>query len=354
MRLKIGVDLRPLLEDFESGVKVYTREMLFEMLKSKDYDLDLFYQAGKRYEKIHELFPNVRHIKISNFVFNLKSIFSFNVLPFDYFEIKPNLIWIPDRRPFYKTDIPVVMTIHDFVPELFPSSLSLKSRIWHFFFPYKRLKTLCAGILVPSLSTASGLGLNSPPFEVTFEGAKISKIITAPKKIKKILSHDFFLSISPADPRKGLKKIYKLAEFYPHVNFVIAGYKKNEKRFSIVRQKKYSNLIILNEVSEAEKYWLLRHAKGFLALSDYEGFDLPVLEAIKSKCPVILSDISVHRELYISKFFVKTYEELLLSVEKVLLGYGETPKLRGDYSWENASKRALLFFSRVFANENRK
>ena len=29
MRPKIGVDLRPLLEDFESGVKVYTREMLF-------------------------------------------------------------------------------------------------------------------------------------------------------------------------------------------------------------------------------------------------------------------------------------------------------------------------------------
>ncbi len=354
MRPKIGVDLRPLLEDFEGGVKVYTREMLIEMMKNSDFEFDLFYQAGKRFEKIHQIFPSVRYIPISNFVFNLKSIFSFQLLPDYYFERKPNLIWIPDRRPFYKCDIPIVMTIHDFVPELFPGSMSLKARIWHKFFSYNRLKKLCSGVLVPSLCTASSLGLDAPPFEVTFEGARISKNTVVPLKSKKIISKDFFLSISPADPRKGLKKIYKLAKFFPNLNFVIAGHKKNDKRFSIFKQKKYSNLIILNEVSEEEKSWLFKHRKALLALSDYEGFDLPVLEAIKAKSPVILSDISVHRELYISNFFVKTQEELILAVKKVSMGYGEIPKTRGNYSWENASKRALLFFTRVINNENRK
>ena len=41
MRPRIGVDLRPLLEDFESGVKVYTREMLLEMMKNSDFEFDL-------------------------------------------------------------------------------------------------------------------------------------------------------------------------------------------------------------------------------------------------------------------------------------------------------------------------
>ncbi len=354
MRLKIAVDLRPLLEDYECGVKVYTREMILEMLKSSDFEFDLFYQANKRFEKIHEIFPNVRHIKISNFLFNLKSIFSFLPISDDYFEYKPNLIWIPDRRPFYKTEIPIVMTIHDFVPELFPSSLSVKSRIWHFFFSYNRLKKICAGILVPSLSTASGLGLESPPFEVTFEGANILKISKPPTKFKRFINKDFFLSIAPADPRKGLKKIYRLAKFYPNVNFVIAGYKKRDKRFSILIKRRYSNIITLNEISESEKYWLFKNTKALLALSDYEGFDLPVLEAVKVKCPVILSDISVHRELYHSNFFIKNNEQLILAVKKVLMGYGEVPKPRGDYSWEKASKRALLFFGRIIANENRK
>lgn len=354
MRPKIGVDLRPLLEDFESGVKVYTREILNEMMKNSDFEFDLFYQSRKRVDKIHHVFPTARHIPISNILLHIKSIFNFQLLPDDYFERKPNLIWIPDRRPFYKIDIPIVMTIHDFVPELFPMSMSLKARVWHFFFSYRRLKKHCAGFLVPSLSTASSLGLDSPPFEVTFEGAKISKNMQAPLKSKKILSKDYFLSISPADPRKGLKKIYKLAMFFPNLNFVIAGIKKNDKRFSIFNKKSYSNLITLNEISEDEKSWLLHHAKGYLALSEYEGFDLPVLEAVKAKCPVILSDISVHRELYISNFFIKKEAELILAVKKVQMGYGEIPKLRGDYSWENAAKRALLFFSRVINNENRK
>ena len=77
MRPKIGVDLRPLLEDFESGVKVYTREMLLEMMKNSDFEFDLFISRVK-VRKIHQIFPSARHIPISNFVFNLKSIFHFN------------------------------------------------------------------------------------------------------------------------------------------------------------------------------------------------------------------------------------------------------------------------------------
>ena len=40
---------------------------------------------------------------------------------------------------------------------------------------------------MPSLSTASSLGLDAAPFEVTFEGAKISKNADAPLKSKKLL-----------------------------------------------------------------------------------------------------------------------------------------------------------------------
>ncbi len=345
--------MRPLLEDFESGVKVYTKRMLVEMCKLPDLEILPFYQSGRRSEIIHELFPLTVHIPLSNTKFHLQSVFVFPDLPSNYFERRPDLIWIPDRRPFYKTNIPVVFTIHDFVPELYPRTLSFKSRIWHSIFSYNRLKKIASGILTPSLSTASGLGISAPPFEVTYEGAVLAKVMREPTSVKKIASRPFFLTIAPADPRKGLKKIFALAEFFPNVNFVIAGYKKTDGRFSFMPNRhKLKNLIILDEISDGEKLWLLKHAAGLLALSLYEGFDLPALEAVKAKCPVILSDIAVHRELYKSNSFVKSHADLICAVKKCLMGYGEVPALRGDYNWESAAKRALLFFVRIVGNKN--
>lgn len=353
MRLRIAVDLRPLLEDFESGVKVYTKRMLSEFMKNPSLDVRPFYQAALPSKKIHEMFPNVRHIPISNTFFHIKSLFAFPKLPDAYFAEKPDLIWMPDRRPFYKSDIPLVMTIHDFVPELHARTLSIKSRIWHKIFSLRRLKNLANGFLTPSLSTASGLGFDSPPFEISFEGAVLAKEARAPAFAKKIKSRPFFLTIAPADPRKGLDKVLKLAKFFPQANFVIAGYKKNDGRFSFLQiRDMYSNVIVLHEVDEEEKLWLLKNAAALLALSIHEGFDLPVLEAVKAKCPVILSDISVHRELYRSNYFVNTPESLLLAVKRCMMGYGEVPRPRGDYNWESAARRSLLFFLRVIGDKN--
>lgn len=42
---------------------------------------------------------------------------------------------------------------------------------------------------------------------------------------------------------------------------------------------------------------LLANARGLLAPSAYESFDLPTLEAMASGCPVIASDLPVHREI---------------------------------------------------------
>ena len=134
MLLRIAVDLRPLLEPFESGVTVYTKAIVDEFIKLRTVQLDLFYQSAKPCERIHNMYPRVRHLKISNTKFHLKSIFKFQPLPRAYFEKKPHLIWIPDRRPFYETRIPLFMTIHDSVPEKLKFTMSLKSRIWHLVF----------------------------------------------------------------------------------------------------------------------------------------------------------------------------------------------------------------------------
>jgi hypothetical protein len=146
--LRLAVDLRPLLEPFESGVTQYTKAVVRGLLK-RDDGLDLYYQARTRCKRIHELFPSVRHLTLSNTRFHVRALLEFPSLPSGYFLEKPDLIWIPDRRPFYKTSIPVVMTIHDKVPELY-ARLLLKSRLWHRISLCEAVKIGC-GVVVPLL-----------------------------------------------------------------------------------------------------------------------------------------------------------------------------------------------------------
>jgi len=54
----------------------------------------------------------------------------------------------------------------------------------------------------------------------------------------------------------------------------------------------------LGFVDEVELVALYQGAKAFVTASRDEGFNIPPLEAMASGCPVLCSDIPVHRELF--------------------------------------------------------
>ena len=395
MSLLIAVDLRPLIEPFESGVTVFTKAMVrqFQRAKgkgAKGVELLLFYQSRHRCERIHKLFPDVRHVKISTTAHRVRSLFGFPELPDGYFcdsgEVRqsanrrqPDLIFMPDRRPFYRTKIPVVLTVHDLVPEKFARTLSWKGRIWFKVFSLKRLLRISSGVLVPTLSIANELAVYMPKKmrravkrEAIYEGAELAAKMAVPSRAKQLTKKPFFFMLSPADPRKRADWVLDMARRFPRVNFAIVGVKEGDKRFSCMRartclkkRKRPKNLFIFGQVSEQEKLWFFKNAHALLALSQYEGFDLPVLEAVTAKCPVIMSDISVHQELYKDATFVRDQNALQVAIYNSLQGRGSrsvprhaprklrVPKPRGQYTWEAASKRALFFFRRVVSDKNR-
>jgi glycosyltransferase involved in cell wall biosynthesis len=351
MSTRVAVDLRCLLEPFESGVTVYTKALVDELLKAPHLlELDLFYQARNRCEAIHQKYPQVRHLSLSNTTFHFRCLFGFPPLPSSYFPVQPDLIWLPDRRPFYKSSIPLVMTVHDQVPETLKESLSFKGKLWHFLFSLKRLKKLSSGFLFPSLTVAHRVN-SSLPWEVTYEGVKLSSTMEKPKGVP---AGDFVLSLAPLDPRKRLNWVFEMAHFFPKVSFVCAGLKEKDGRFARLHLPTLPNLIYLGKVTEPEKKWLLKKAKVLLALSRYEGFDLPVLEAIHTKTPVILSDIAVHRELYKNATYVQGQNDLKSALYTALHRGGIIPEPRGIYTWEKAAERTLLFFFRVLLHKDGK
>lgn len=60
----------------------------------------------------------------------------------------------------------------------------------------------------------------------------------------------------------------------------------------MVRQRGLGDIVhFVGKVSDGQLHGLYRSAKGLLFLSKYEGFGLPVLEAMSVGCPVITSDV---------------------------------------------------------------
>ena len=55
---------------------------------------------------------------------------------------------------------------------------------------------------------------------------------------------------------------------------------------------------IFEDVDDATLRWLYEHAALYISPSLFEGFSMTPFESLLCDCPILLSDIPVHREVY--------------------------------------------------------
>jgi alpha-1,3-rhamnosyl/mannosyltransferase len=119
------------------------------------------------------------------------------------------------------------------------------------------------------------------------------------------IPHRFALHVGTFEPRKNLAMLLRAWEqlhsrspiTLPLVLCGAPGW-KNEDLRPILRQGEHARwLINLGYVSDAVLGELYRRATIVCCPSLYEGFGLPVLEAMRMGTPVLASDIPVHREV---------------------------------------------------------
>ncbi len=113
----------------------------------------------------------------------------------------------------------------------------------------------------------------------------------------------FFLYIGQLTRRKGpdllVEAMPAVLERYPQASFVFvthnpAGQAELQARAEALGVA--GQLHWLGEVSEEEKFALLRACTAYVLPTRYEGFGLPLLEAMAAGAPLVSSDIPVVRE----------------------------------------------------------
>lgn len=176
-----------------------------------------------------------------------------------------------------------------------------------------------------------------------------------------IQKEKYFLFVSTIEPRKNLLTLIKAFEKYidktkSDFKLVLVGKKgwKCKKIFSAIENSPYRNQIILpGYVSDEEKGWLYENAACFVFPSLYEGFGIPILEAMAYDVLTItannssLYEVGGEAALYMEN--TMDADELCMLMEKVVL-MNDEEKLRyrrkmkkqiEKFSWDKNAREVM-------------
>ena len=203
------------------------------------------------------------------------------------------------------------------------------------------------------------------------------------EELAALQSGGFFLFISTIEPRKNIVTIVHAFEAFKrreqeknsrqegsgeeencpgqNMKLVLAGNKgwKYDEILAAVESSPYRNDILMpGYVSDTEKAMLLENAAAFLYPSLYEGFGIPILEAMYCGCPVVTSAVSSMPEVGgDAAFYIrepKNSEELADRMEEVCrLDSGELDELQvrmrrqvKKFSWKKNAEQMLQILCR--------
>mgnify|MGYP005845476563 CR=1 FL=1 len=259
---------------------------------------------------------------------------------------KPLLISFGYTGPlFYKNQI---VTIHDVAFKYFPESFSKKfAFVYNFLVP--KVAKNCLHILTVSETSKKELtkeiGLPDDKITVVYNG--ITSIFKSLNEIKIEKDKPYILTVSSHHPRKNYKR---LIEAFGRLNdntielYVIGNFIKN---FSEERDvKPINNVKFLTDVSDKQLLAYYQNAELFVFPSLYEGFGIPVIEAMSQNLPCVISDIPVFREIgdesviYVNPLNIDSIVHGIqegLKLKKKIIYY---PKLK-EFDWEDSTEKVI-------------
>lgn len=164
------------------------------------------------------------------------------------------------------------------------------------------------------------------------------------------ITKDYLLSVGTREPRKNLQRIvntYKNLKTKEDLELVLVGKFGWGEDISPVE-----GVRILGFLKNDELPALYTGAKAFLYPSLYEGFGVPVLEAMACSCPVVTSDRGSLKEIVGDAALIvnpeveediKNAVEILLDLPKIEYNEIKTKSLVNSqkYSWEKTAKETI-------------
>ncbi len=328
--LKVAIDSGPLTGgDSVRGIGVYVRE-LTKVLKSVDV-VDISKSSLEKYDIVH--------------------LTRFN----------PFRISIPLKKP-QKTKF--VLTIYDLIPLIYPDHYppGIRGNIKWELNKYLIHKKVDAIITISETSKKDICRFTS------IDPQKVFVIYLAPRKVFKKISNisvlrdcamryklpkKFVLYVGDVNYNKNISNLVKACGI-AKIPLVIAGMqakgieKDNLEHAELIHLKNidWSNVIRLGFVPDEDLVRIYNLTTVYVQPSFYEGFGLPLLEALACGTPVAVSKNQCHVEILGSKFDYFDPKDVD-SIAKGISSPNKNKKLPRNYSWERTAKETRSFYEKI-------
>lgn len=378
--MKIGIDITPLAQSKKAGIAWYSYNLLKNLSKIDTENFYILYAVSikkyKEMKKIKEEFKQ-ENFKVSIKFFSSK-IYNYTVqtfIPIEFYHGKFDIIHT--LHPFSPVNIlgKQVITIHDITPLINPD--------WFLPFHYEEFKFFILRavkradkIIADSFSTKNDLinyfKLNSEKIDVVYLApSEIYKKLEDKEKIEDVkkkygITKKYLLFVGTIEPRKNIIRLIDafilIKNKIPELQLVICGQigwksKIFYKKMAEIPEKITKDIILTGYVPIYEMPYLYNGCEVFVYPSLYEGFGLPVIEAMACGVPVITSNISSLPEVAGNAgILVNPYniEEIVYAIEKILTNVELRNELINKgleraklFSWEKTAKETLEIYKRL-------
>lgn len=351
--MRIIIDVRALMHGNVSGVTVYVKEFLAELsVRTSPHEFILFYNSFRDVSRCFESPDFIRgtsHIRIvytriPNILLNfllrffhrpyLDVLISLTLKPqtntkrcvillqlldivkafftkYTALHESIDIFFMPDPRPVaLSSHVKLVTTFHDLSFEYCRASFSLKTRLWHKLLKPRALAKHSDRIIAVSKLTKRTLhdtyGIDNEKIHVVYHGVNVSYFNNVSEskwqaiREKYKIPEKYFFFLSTLEPRKNIHRLIDAFKIfhahYPNIVLVIAGV-FHHAIFSMPSLPVSPGIHYPGFIEEKDKPILYQRALGFIYVSEYEGFGLPVLEALASGCPVVIPRESAMSEI---------------------------------------------------------
>ncbi len=258
---------------------------------------------------------------------------------------------------------PNMITVYDLVCERFPETMQAKNR---------RLLQGHLGDSIKRASTILTISEFSKQEIIDVFGVDESRIYVGPcgvdtdfytpgtgfvTDINRIYDLDrYILYVGTLEPRKNIKTVVeafsKVSEKYPDVKLVLAGglgWQPDATLDAIKNSPVSSRIVHTGYISDKEKRDLLRNADLFIFPSIYEGFGMPITEAMACGTDCIISDSSSLPEVSGGLLTMIKYDDVNAFGEAIDYKLSNPAdsirkqsliKQASSFNWDRASKAA--------------
>ncbi len=315
MHIGINAQLLSFSQNYRnSGVSRYIRYLLKELAKQPGtHEYTVFVNGPQIVEKLSAQHPQLTYVaaawsesqpaaRIAWEQLTLPSLIRQKHIDVLHSPVNVLPAWLP-------RDCAGVVTLHDLAFLRFPNILTRSKRLYHRIFTVRSIRRASMVIAVSESTKQDAIELVGVPDErvqtvYTCIDTRFSIVLRAEEiqsfREKQGLTGGYLLYLGTLEPRKNittlveayaqLRKTYAISE-----KLVLAGGKGwlYDAIFERVQQLGLtSEVLFAGFVADAEQALWYRAASAFVYPSLYEGFGIPVVEAVACGVPVVTSNVS--------------------------------------------------------------